>query len=183
MSSDEELAEYLKWSFDAKNLSILDADFLAKNEEMTRQMRKVQGRMSSFSPNQRAEAIFQAAKAVRVNVATAAAKVDAMRRHHIDPTLPELVEALQQDVSARLDALEQVRVSKMIKQVHKLTMVRKADIQSVYDSMLDVNARLPDVHTLAVRVYEVYGNDSRYPQFFLHKPKEGWRAMLDKFKN
>ena len=173
--------EFLRWIESQKQPRMGEAQFLYEMEEMTRQMRQVQGRLSSFAPDQRAQVLRQAATAVRVDVAVAEAKAKAMRKHRIDPTLPELVQALQQDEAARLDALEKERRFRVIKEVHKITLVRKAEIQAVYDRMMESSGIPPDVALLSLRVYDTYKNDKRYLQFFAgRESKDWWNRFLSK---
>ena len=178
----EGLVEFLEWTEGEKNPRAVEERFLRRIEEMTRQMRQMQGRFSSFPASQRTAALRQAANAVRVEFDTAEAKLRRMQKRHMDPTLPELVEALQADEAKRLDTtvqeIEMEEAKTMIRKVQEITLVRKTDIWKIYERMRREKIT-PDARTLGIRVYDVFGNDPRYGQFHIN-PKEGkWRDLLN----
>lgn len=137
------------------------SEFFAWIEGQTFEMRKQQGRLSTVPERERILSFQNLVDLLRVPFDTVEMTYKVMRKQHRDPTLPELADRIREEETKRLDSVLALEKYKLIKQVHRDTLVRKSDIITVYDSMLDVNARLPTRETLSLRVRETYYN--QYP--------------------
>lgn len=136
-------------------------EFLVWIEGETFSVRRQQGRLSTFGPAELTGAFAQAARLLRVPLETVQTTFLILRKQHRDPTLAELVDRIREEEAKRLQAAMEEDINRLVKEVHKITLVRKSDIRKVYESMLDVNARLPTRDTLALQVREVFYNE--YP--------------------
>jgi hypothetical protein len=136
-------------------------EFFTWIEAQTFQMRKQQGRVSTLSEPERQSAFQKLVMVLRVPLEMVESTFHVLRKRHRDPTLPELLQHIQEEEAKRLEAVMQGEKHRLIKLVHKDTLVRKSDIEKVYDSMLDVNTRLPTRETLAMKVRTTYYN--QYP--------------------
>jgi len=137
------------------------SEFFAWIEGQTFEMRKQQGRLSTAPERERILSFQTLVDLLRVPFETVEMTYKVMRKQHRDPTLPELADRIREEEAKRLDSILALEKYKLIKQVHKDTLVRKSDIEIVYESMLGVNSRLPTRETLGMLVRKTYYN--QYP--------------------
>jgi hypothetical protein len=153
MEGSDEYQEFFKWI-----------------EGQTFQMRRQQGRLSTFSETDRQSAFQQVVALLRVPLDIVQESFRVMRKEHRDPTLSELADRIREQEAKQMDGVMERHKHQLIKQVHKDTLVSKTDIEIVYNGMLDVNARLPTRETLAMQVRTTYYNS--YPHLRV-KPLTG----------
>ena len=132
-------------------------EFLRWTETQTFALRKTQGRLSTMLLREQLNAFQQVAEVFRVPVDEVQRTFDLMRKQHKDPTLSELADRVQADETARLDAETKRAASRLVKEVFKMTLVRKTDIHQVLVSM----GGLPSADDLANAVRDRFYNE--YP--------------------
>jgi len=128
-------------------------------EGQTFQMRRQQGRLSTFSESDRQSAFQQVVSLLKVPFDVVQDTFRVMRKQHRDPTLSELADRVREEEGKKMDSVMARHERDLIKLVHKDTLVRKTDIEKVYKGMLGVNSRLPTRETLGMEVRNTYYND------------------------
>jgi hypothetical protein len=144
-------------------------EFLEWIESQTFDMRRQVGRLSALTEVERQAAFKQVASVYPVQLQDVAMTYKDMRKQHKDPTVTELAERVKEIETAKMENAVEFYKKQLIKDVHKDTLVSKVDIETLYNSIVDVNTRLPTRESLGMAVRQAYYNS--YPHLRVKPPR------------